>query len=312
MRKFHALAFVASVFLTALPLMHVADAQTPSATVVGACGTPPSTYVVGQQRALTQDTTGKACNAGTVSGTFTATSSIPVAIDNVVDGTTTAMTSLTTTGILYENDNTTGISEFMFNLTTATGTVGIVPQWSNDGGVTWTNGNTYVPAAGTVTNTGFGAATGIMYLVYNNSLALRINLVTCTTCSVAGFMTVKKFPTVLTWPIMVTHWQAAITLSTTASTPIHASCGAGLANYVTQLDWGSVATTVADALQLLDGSTGIMNMQIPAGAANFTYKFDPTNAAYGSAATAMNVQLNGSPTGSVTVNAKGFCGPIIQ
>lgn len=45
-----------------------AGAQTTSATVVSACGTPPTTYAVGANRAITQDTNGNACSSASFSG----------------------------------------------------------------------------------------------------------------------------------------------------------------------------------------------------------------------------------------------------
>lgn len=59
-------AFMAPVFAGAFILsacITPAAAQTTSATVVAACGTPPATYPAGANRALTQDTTGTLCTA---------------------------------------------------------------------------------------------------------------------------------------------------------------------------------------------------------------------------------------------------------
>lgn len=68
-------------FLFALPLLFgtiflaacntPAEAQTTSATVVTVCGTPPTTYTAGANRAITQDTTGKTCVNATVSASVT-------------------------------------------------------------------------------------------------------------------------------------------------------------------------------------------------------------------------------------------------
>lgn len=102
-------------------------------------------------------------------------------------------------------------------------------------------------------------------------------------------------------------WQATVTLSDTTNTAIHASCGAGLRNYVTNLDYSSVATTVADELDLNDNATAIWKANVAAGAAGRSYEW--LSPKMGTAATAMNVQLTGSPTGSVIVNASGYCAP---
>jgi hypothetical protein len=103
-------------------------------------------------------------------------------------------------------------------------------------------------------------------------------------------------------------WQNTVTLSDTTNTALHASCGAGLKNYVTSLDWSSLATTVADELDLNDNTTAIHKDQLPAGATQHDHDWDASPYA-GTAATAMNVKLTGSPTGAVSVNATGFCAP---
>jgi len=103
------------------------------------------------------------------------------------------------------------------------------------------------------------------------------------------------------------QWQYTGSLSSNAQTAVHASCGAGLKNYITNLDWSGVATTVAVTLTLQDGSTGIWADNIPAGAIGRAYNWSIPK--QGSAATAANIQLSGSPTGAVTVNVSGYCAP---
>lgn len=58
------LAGIATVLICTLAGCFGSWAQTTSATVVTACGTPPVTYSAGANRALTQDTTGKLCDSG--------------------------------------------------------------------------------------------------------------------------------------------------------------------------------------------------------------------------------------------------------
>jgi len=52
---------VLAISLALISCQVPAQAQTTSATVVSSCGTPPSTYTAGANRALTQDTTGTLC-----------------------------------------------------------------------------------------------------------------------------------------------------------------------------------------------------------------------------------------------------------
>lgn len=102
-------------------------------------------------------------------------------------------------------------------------------------------------------------------------------------------------------------WRNSVVLSDTTNTAVQNSCGASLKNYVTFLSWSSLATTVADALKINDNVTAIFTDNIPAGAAGRNFVFPSPLA--GTAATAMNVQLTGSPTGNITVNATGYCAP---
>lgn len=67
-----------------------------SATVIATCGTPPTTYTPGQNKAVLQDTTGRGCvtSSGSISGTVTAnqgaagTASWPINVDQTTPGTT--------------------------------------------------------------------------------------------------------------------------------------------------------------------------------------------------------------------------------
>lgn len=102
-------------------------------------------------------------------------------------------------------------------------------------------------------------------------------------------------------------WQSTVTLSDNTNTLVHASCGAGLKNYVVSLDWSSLVTTVADEVDLNDNTTPVWKNQIGAGASGRSFMWEIPKA--GTAATAMNVALTGSPTGAVTVNVSGFCAP---
>jgi hypothetical protein len=101
-------------------------------------------------------------------------------------------------------------------------------------------------------------------------------------------------------------WQATVTLSSGTNTALHASCGTGLKNYVVSLDYSSLAATTAVELDLNDNTTAVWKTNIGAGAGGRHYSWDIPKV--GTAATAVNVQLSGSPTGAVLVNASGFCG----
>lgn len=101
------------------------------------------------------------------------------------------------------------------------------------------------------------------------------------------------------------EWSANISLSDGTSTALHASCGAGLINYITWVSYSTVTATTAVTLSLLDGSSSKFDDDVTAGAGHQRYEF-PTPIA-GTAATAFNAQLSGSPTGAVKVRAGGYC-----
>lgn len=65
MRK-SALALLAFLVIAGLPEAVQAQGVPGSATVVSACGTPPSTYTPGQNRAILQDSNGRGCSDSTV------------------------------------------------------------------------------------------------------------------------------------------------------------------------------------------------------------------------------------------------------
>jgi hypothetical protein len=101
-------------------------------------------------------------------------------------------------------------------------------------------------------------------------------------------------------------WTATVTLSSTTSTALHASCGAGLRNYLTDLSVSGNATAVADTLTVLDGAAGLWGANLAAAQQFVQQDFQVTPT--GTAATAMNAQLSGAPTGAFIVNASGYCG----
>lgn len=111
MKRFSAFAAIVAA-LSLLAPSGIAHAQTTSAVVVAACGTPPTTYAAGQNRQVTQDTTGRVCQApgaGTISGTVTANQGTagaaawPVKVDQTTPGSTNgvnvAPSSVSTVGI---------------------------------------------------------------------------------------------------------------------------------------------------------------------------------------------------------------------
>lgn len=240
--------------------------------------------------------------------TVVATQPIPVTIDNVVDGAAVTMTPLSTTGVLYENDNATGIAEFNFSFSTVTGTAVVAVQWSNDNGGTWTTGYIYKAYAPNTANQGIAPITFTPYIVDNHFAAVRLNLVTCTTCSVAGTVVAKKFPAFAPPPVIST-WHTTVTLTSGTGSGLNTSCGTGLKNYVDYLSWSAIATTVADQINLVDGASTIWSDQIPAGAGGRQHNFPLISPESGTAATAMSVILSIGPTGQVEVNATGHCAP---
>ena len=88
------------------------------------------------------------------------------------------------------------------------------------------------------------------------------------------------------------------------NTVLKAAGGATIRNFITGLDWSSVATTVATVLQVLDGATVIWQTNIPAGAARDNVQF-PTPLR-STANTALNVICTIAPVGALAVNAQGY------
>lgn len=157
------------------------------------------------------------------------------------------------------------------------------------------NGQSYLAAITSASTTTLSVATGSGLPTLPNS--------GCTLFAqdANGAVVTKPFS------LSTAQWQYTGSLSSGTQTAIHASCGTGLRNYTTNLDWSGVATTTAVTLTLQDGSTGIWADNIPAGAIGRTYNWSIPK--QGTAATAANVQLSGSPTGAVIVNASGYCAP---
>jgi len=78
---------IAAFLVAVLALPIIAHAQS-SATVVTTCGTPPSTYSSGQNRSITQDTTGTLCTAGSGGGGAvggTSTTAAPSYVNNATN-----------------------------------------------------------------------------------------------------------------------------------------------------------------------------------------------------------------------------------
>lgn len=134
MRKF----LVALLALVPLILATGARAQQPvQATVVTVCGTPPSTYVAGTSRPLTQATNGEVCVTGTltVSGTSTVTQgTTPWVVTSTQAGVSGAVTQ---TSISCGTTSTTllaalAASNFIFVSVPTTATQAVWFRW--DGG----------------------------------------------------------------------------------------------------------------------------------------------------------------------------------
>lgn len=88
MRNFSTALALTIVGVLAYPLVASAQQVPALATVVATCGTPPNTYTAGDNRPLTQDTTGKGCENVTVNATVTA--STPGALTEAATGAITS------------------------------------------------------------------------------------------------------------------------------------------------------------------------------------------------------------------------------
>jgi len=101
-------------------------------------------------------------------------------------------------------------------------------------------------------------------------------------------------------------WTATVNLTDTTSTALKASGGASIKNYVTWCTFSGISTTVATQIKILDNATLKYPFNMKAGGGDFHVVF-PTPI-QGTAATAMNVQLSGSPTGAIDVTCGGYQG----
>lgn len=101
-------------------------------------------------------------------------------------------------------------------------------------------------------------------------------------------------------------WTANVSLTDGTSTALHASCGSGLKNYLTWWSWSSVATTMAVTISILDGASTKFDDDIAAGAGH-SPNYEMPSPIAGTAATALNAQLSGLPTGAIKVRAGGYC-----
>ncbi len=99
-------------------------------------------------------------------------------------------------------------------------------------------------------------------------------------------------------------WQSGvITLTTTTSTALKAAAGAGVRNYITDVDLANTSAT-AVRVDMLDGATLLRSFMVPAGN-HISISF--TNPLKGTANTAVNFQLGAAAT-DVRVSANGYLG----
>jgi hypothetical protein len=101
-------------------------------------------------------------------------------------------------------------------------------------------------------------------------------------------------------------WTTTVNLTDTTSTALKAAAGASIKNYVTWCVFSGLAATTATKINILDGSTVKLPVNMKAAGAEVVVTF-PTPIA-GTANTAMNVQLGGSPTGAIDVTCGGYQG----
>lgn len=98
-------------------------------------------------------------------------------------------------------------------------------------------------------------------------------------------------------------WQSTVALTTTTSTALQATQGAGVRNYLVGLSYQNTSAT-ATLLNVLDGSTVIAQFSAPAAMA-VPAVLDFTVPLRGTANTALNVQC-GTTAANVLVNAQGY------
>lgn len=103
-------------------------------------------------------------------------------------------------------------------------------------------------------------------------------------------------------------FSASVSLTDNTLTALKAAPAAGFKACFDGIEWEGVVTTTAVTLVVKSGSsTTLFTFNIPAAASQRVWNLPrPVCAA---AATALNVQLSGSPTGAVQVNAVGFVVP---
>lgn len=100
-------------------------------------------------------------------------------------------------------------------------------------------------------------------------------------------------------------WSKSVALADNTLTALHAAGAAGILNCIDGIEWEGLTNTTAVTLALKDGaSTVLFTFNVPAAASQRVWNLP--RPVCGTAATAMNVALSGTPTGSVTVNAVGF------
>jgi len=104
-----------------------------------------------------------------------------------------------------------------------------------------------------------------------------------------------------------TAWNGSVSLTNGTSTAVKTAAGAGVKNCITSLDWNGISTTTQVTITLLDGASAKWAGTMLAGGAQIKKDF-PTPIC-GTANTALNVQLSGSPTGAIQVNAQGYTEP---
>ena len=102
------------------------------------------------------------------------------------------------------------------------------------------------------------------------------------------------------------QWQASVSLTDTTNTALHASCGAGLSNFLDGIEASGITTTTAVTLKVNDNVTAVATFNMSGLTEEVNYPEFKTSLK-GTAATAMNAQLSGSPTGAIQVNAQGHC-----
>ncbi len=99
-------------------------------------------------------------------------------------------------------------------------------------------------------------------------------------------------------------WQNQQSLTDGTSKQVVAAGAAGVKNYCTAIQVSGITATTAVTLSILSGASVIWTGNIPAGASQQNITFPtPLQTA---AATALNAQLSGSPTGAVAFNAQGY------